>query len=140
MELINAVRNSDFDDIKRHLENGVSLEAKDDKNMTALMRAACDGKLDIVKLLVEHGADIDVEDHNEDTALCHAVIHKHSDVIKYLQGKHKEKALIEVARKRERKAALRAKKGGMKKTSAQKMKKPIPFMDEFLETLGKTSM
>ena len=53
--LINA---SDNEELKRLLENGIDINAKDGDGWTALMDASNKGNLEIAKYLLENGADI----------------------------------------------------------------------------------
>ena len=53
--LMNA---SDNEELKRLLENGIDINAKDGDGWTALMDASNKGNLEIAKYLLENGADI----------------------------------------------------------------------------------
>ncbi|MBT9536817.1 MAG: ankyrin repeat domain-containing protein, partial [Nitrospirae bacterium] len=57
--LMSAVGSGDINAVKRLLNEGADVNAKDSDNYSALMVAALDGYTEIVKLLIEKGADID---------------------------------------------------------------------------------
>ena len=79
--LINA---SDNEELKRLLENGIDINAKDGDGWTALMDASSKGNLEKVKLLIENGANIEVKDNKGDTALILASYCRRLEIIKYL--------------------------------------------------------
>jgi ankyrin repeat protein len=51
------------------IDNGVSLEMKNDVGKTALQLASVNGCLETVKLLTRHGASIDITDNDGCTSL-----------------------------------------------------------------------
>ena len=79
--LMNA---SDNEELKRLLENGVDINAKNGDGYTALMDASSKGNLEKVKLLIENGANIEVKDNKGDTALILASYCRRLEIIKYL--------------------------------------------------------
>ena len=50
-----------FEIMKHLVENGADLNARDENNDTALMKAFQKGRFDIVKYLVENGADVNAK-------------------------------------------------------------------------------
>ena len=79
--LMNA---SDNEELKRLLENGIDINAKDGDGWTALMDASSKGNLEKVILLIENGADIEAKDNKGDTALILASYCRRLEIIKYL--------------------------------------------------------
>lgn len=82
-KLINAVKNGDLKKVETFIAAGVGLEARDNEDMTALMRAAQKGYSDIVKILIDAGADISAADRYRCTAFFHAD-KNHVDIVKML--------------------------------------------------------
>jgi ankyrin repeat protein len=83
-KLISAVKIGDFKKVKTFIAAGAGLEARDNENMTALMRAAENGYSDIVSILLDAGADISAQDKFGFTAFCKAADKNHVDVVKIL--------------------------------------------------------
>lgn len=82
-----AVKRGNLCDIKKMVENGQNLEAKDNASLgqTALGWAAFIGYLDIVQYLVEQGADIRATDKADVyNTVKSAVMGKNVEVVKYL--------------------------------------------------------
>src|SRR5204863_1821988 len=63
---------------------GADLEAKDDGDMTALMRAAEKGHSDIVRVLIGAGANISGKDKFGRTAFFNAADKNHVGIVKML--------------------------------------------------------
>lgn len=82
-KLINAAKIGDLNKVKT-LAAGAVLEARDNENMTALMRAAEKGYSDIVSVLLDAGADISAQDKYGCTAFFKAAGKNHVDVVKIL--------------------------------------------------------
>ena len=55
--------------VKRHLDKGSDVNAKDMNGMTPLHRAAHEGYKEIVKLLIDKGTDVNAKDKEGDTPL-----------------------------------------------------------------------
>ena len=73
-----------MEEIKELLKKGADLEAKDEDEQTALMKAARDGNLDMVKYLAECGADVEAKDVWESTALIRAAMSGQLGAVKCL--------------------------------------------------------
>jgi ankyrin repeat protein len=86
-KLINAVKNGDLKNVETSIAAGASLEARDNENMTALMRAAEKGYSDIARILIDAGADISAKDKFDCTAFFKAADKKHVDIVKMLVAK-----------------------------------------------------
>src|SRR5438874_10656 len=72
-KLFTAIRANDLAGIKTLLDHGVSPNAADSKQVTALMYAAEVGSLDAMKLLVAGGADVNAQNASGSTALMWSV-------------------------------------------------------------------
>ncbi len=59
-------------------------DKRDDKGLTALMRAAWNGHIDVVNKLLQGGAEVDLQDPEGRTALDHAQRELNKDVIERL--------------------------------------------------------
>src|SRR5260221_931828 len=86
-KLISAVKNGDLKNVEIFIAAGADLEARDNENTTALMRAAEKGYSDIVRILIDAGADISTEDKFGCTAFFKAADKNHVDVVKMLIAK-----------------------------------------------------
>ena len=79
--LMNA---SDNEELKRLLENGIDINAKDGDGWTALMDASNKGNLEIAKYLLENGADINFQSNYGFTALISASSKGNIEMVKLL--------------------------------------------------------
>ena len=72
--------------VKRLLQAGANVNARDERGTTPLMAAAERGHLGIVRGMVALGADVFASDENKWTALNHAAVRSHNrDVFMFLQ-------------------------------------------------------
>ena len=89
--LIKACKDGDLDTVKKLIENGANVNAKNHYGWTALIEASMSGHLKIVQYLVEIGKDkkidIDAKDNDGSTALIWASRDGHSETVKYLLEK-----------------------------------------------------
>lgn len=83
-ELINAIKNNDFDNVA-HLTLVTSVNGKDKQGNTALIHASGLGHIDIVELLLESGAKTNLKNKEGVTALAKAIEKNHSAIVKLLQ-------------------------------------------------------
>ena len=67
-----SVRSGDYAEVKRLIEEGVDVNAKDYNEYTVLMSASYDGHREIAKLLIEEGADVNAQCKLGYTALIEA--------------------------------------------------------------------
>ena len=86
-DLIQASFNGDILKVKKLLEEGADINAKDEDGKSALQMASSYGHTDIVKLLLEAGADINAKDNDWGTALSNAVMNEKQQVVKLLLEK-----------------------------------------------------
>jgi len=86
-KLLSAVKNGDLKSVETFIAAGAGLEARDNENMTALMRAAEKGYSDIVRILIDAGADISAKDKFGCTAFFKAADKNHVDSVKVLVAK-----------------------------------------------------
>ncbi len=82
-ELWRAVECAEYDKILTVLPS-VDINARNEHGMTALMRAARQGRVQIVRMLLEHGADPNVVRNDKFTALSLAAFFGHSQVVEIL--------------------------------------------------------
>lgn len=68
MELINAARRGDAQAVKQLLEQGASVEARDNSGQTALIAAAYVNHLEVAALLIQAEADVNVQDDTQQSA------------------------------------------------------------------------
>lgn len=72
-DLHDAAAEGELKRVKRLLEEGAPIDARDAGGATALMRAAVDGHDRVVGALIKAGADLDLRDGEGMSALLHAV-------------------------------------------------------------------
>ena len=66
--LIEAARRGDAEEVRRLLEQGAAVAARDPEGATALVAAAYGNHLEVARALVEAGADVNAKDHTEQSA------------------------------------------------------------------------
>ncbi len=79
-----AVANGNLGLLNRLLLKGVDINQTDDKECTALIHAAGQGKRAVCSFLIEKGADINHRGHNGSTALSSALISRSDNVVELL--------------------------------------------------------
>ncbi len=67
-ELASAAERGDLSAVERLLEEGASVEDRDDSGRTALVVAAYENHLEVARKLIEAGADANVKDDTEQSA------------------------------------------------------------------------
>ena len=82
--LIQESFNGDILKVKKILEEGDDINAKDIDGNTALQEAISNGHIDIVKLLLEKGADVNQPNNDGDTAIIHAIHFGDVEIVKLL--------------------------------------------------------
>ena len=86
--LLKAVLSFDTATVEALLKQGVSPDAKDRMDHSALFFAAQDGNTDIVRLLLQYGADVSIrEKEHGETALSAAARRKHGEIVRLLLAK-----------------------------------------------------
>jgi len=93
-DLLNAAKRGHLEEVRRLLDKGVDVNARDDWWKTPLHYAADGGHLSVVKLLVEKGADVDAKNKEGKTPLDLAKKSKHWDVVNFLDAI--KKATVEI--------------------------------------------
>ncbi|MEW6348849.1 MAG: ankyrin repeat domain-containing protein [Thermodesulfobacteriota bacterium] len=83
-QLVVEAKFRDRSRIEELLDQGVDVDAVDDKGRTALMWAASWGRHDIVQLLLERGAQADIRDGYGETALIKAARRGREDIVETL--------------------------------------------------------
>lgn len=90
VEFSNAVFRGNIETVKRYLDDGVSIETRNEKSglgssdTTILMMAREQGQAEMVEFLIEKGADIHAKQEHEYTALQLAVCEGKTKVAKLL--------------------------------------------------------
>ncbi|MBA0783840.1 hypothetical protein Gotri_001490 [Gossypium trilobum] len=82
-----AARKGEVWAIQRLVENGATINGRDQHGWTALHRASFKGRTDAVKILIDKGIDIDSRDEDGYTALHCAVESGHAEVVELLVKK-----------------------------------------------------
>jgi len=85
-KLISAVKNGDLKNVETLIAAGAGLEARDNGDRTALMRAAEKGYSDIVRILIKSGADVNARDKFDWTPLFMAFEKGHTDIVRMLMA------------------------------------------------------
>jgi ankyrin repeat protein len=86
-ELVKAAAAGRSDAVLRYLDQGVSLESRDQKGKTALIAASQYGHTDLVKHLLRKGASIKARTTSGSTALYYAAQNHHIAVLELLHAK-----------------------------------------------------
>jgi ankyrin repeat protein len=86
--IFGAAIDGQVDQVRAYLEQGVPVNAKDDKGHTLLMYAALFGRSGVVKLLLERGAALNARDQDGETALMYAVKSEDLATVRLLLEKH----------------------------------------------------
>ena len=84
-ELIDAARKGDINRIKKLLDKGADVNAKDKDGETALMAAALRGHTEIVQFLLNKGADVNAKRNDGTTALMAAAREGHTETVRILK-------------------------------------------------------
>ena len=79
-----SVRIGDYTEVKRLIEQGADVNAKDYYGATALMAASEIGYAEVAKLLIEEGADVNAQSNHGYTALMNASKYGHTYIAKLL--------------------------------------------------------
>ncbi|KAI3447352.1 hypothetical protein Pfo_004017 [Paulownia fortunei] len=82
-----AARKGELRMILRLLENGASINGRDQNGWTALHRAAFKGRIDVARALIEKGINVNAKDEDGYTALHCAVESGQADVLELLVKK-----------------------------------------------------
>ena len=93
-----SLHQTKFDEVKKALDAGADVNAKDERNRTALYWASKKGYTKIVAMLLEKGADVNAKDKDGYTALKMASHNGHTktaDLIKkYIETKNQRKNVM----------------------------------------------
>lgn len=84
-ELLAASKDGDIEEIKRLIDSGADVNARDlDTWQTPLHWAPIWGQTDMAKILIDAGADVNARDDYERTPLYLAANNGHTDIVKLL--------------------------------------------------------
>ena len=83
--LHNASRDGDLDEVRRLLEAGADIEARDNEGETPLHDACWNGHLEIARLLLDRGADATAVDNDGETPFGLAIEYDHQEVAELLR-------------------------------------------------------
>ena len=89
--LIEAAIHGRFEEVKRLLDEGGDVNAKDIIGVTLLMHASACGKIEVVRLLLDRGADVTAKDNYSNTAMILASKTSHFEVVKLLEQAYEDK-------------------------------------------------
>jgi ankyrin repeat protein len=84
MKLFNAIDQNNFEEVKRLVELGANVNARDKIGYTPLLISANTDNLEIFKYLVEHGADINAGVDSKFGVLHKASMNQNPIILKYL--------------------------------------------------------
>lgn len=82
--LFEAIEYNNIEKVKQLLDSGLSVNVKDNDDMTPLHVATYKGYTDIVELLIERHADVNTQDYKGWTPLHYAAYNAKSNCIKIL--------------------------------------------------------
>jgi ankyrin repeat protein len=78
--LLDAAEKGNLEEVKRLLDKGAEVDARDIGDWTPLHLAADKGHTDVVRLLLDRGADVEASTDRGRTPLHHAITEGHTDV------------------------------------------------------------
>lgn len=81
-ELIAAAEQGDVEGVKRALQAGAALEARDGRQRTALLAATHQNHVEVAKVLIEAGADVNAKDSIHDSPYLYAGARGHLEILK----------------------------------------------------------
>ena len=81
--------------VKQHLAAGTDVDAKNEWEATALLKAAREGDKEISELLINNGADLNAKNEVGKTPLDYAIENNHTDIADLLR-KHGGKTGVEL--------------------------------------------
>ena len=84
LELLAFAKEGDTAKVQALLSDGANVNAKDEKDRTALMGAATENHIDTVKLLINSGADVNLKTHSGWTGLMLACEDGDTNLVKLL--------------------------------------------------------
>ena len=84
-QLFEAAEKYDVEAVKKAIENGADVNAKNSEGETILILAAYDGTIDIVELAILKGADVNAKKDGGYTALDIAESHYYADIMDLLK-------------------------------------------------------
>ena len=73
--LVGAAEAGDLTALRRLLDAGVPVDARDARRRTALLAATQANRIDAARLLIERGADVNAKDEMQDSPFLHAGAH-----------------------------------------------------------------
>jgi uncharacterized protein len=79
--LIEAARRGDAEEVRRLLERGAAVTARDPEGATALVAAAYGNHLEVARALVGAGADVNAKDHTEQSAFLLATSENYLELL-----------------------------------------------------------
>ncbi len=82
--LLEAAGDGKLETVQWLLQNGASLQEKDDNGSTALLVAAANGQLQTVQWLLQNGASLQEKDKEGDTALHCAALNGKLETVQWL--------------------------------------------------------
>jgi len=97
MSVLVAVRYRLMEEIKKLIERGADVNAKDNEGQTPLYAAIWSGDANMVELLLDKGANIEIKDSYGQTPLDVAVRYSQKDILKLLVARGAEVPSIQVA-------------------------------------------
>ena len=86
-EFLNASEKGNLQKIKKLLENGANVNARNKWGDTALMRSALKGHKEVVEILIENGANINAKNGLMDTTMMYAAANGHVEIVQLLIDK-----------------------------------------------------
>ena len=83
-EIINVVKNNDYEKTKELLGKGAGVNVKDERDRTLLMIAVYNNNYEISKLLIENGADINAQDDMKNNPFLYSGAEGQLEILKLL--------------------------------------------------------
>jgi ankyrin repeat protein len=87
---LESASKNDLATVKRYLEQGGDVNARNYRGKTALMFAAHNGNAAMARLLIEKGAELNAHNNSDWTPLCFAAEKGHVEIIKIIMAEQEE--------------------------------------------------
>lgn len=84
MDLLDCIRNGNFEKLCELLKYGVNVEIQNGRGWTPLHLAVVYERMDFIKELINNGANIQAKNKNGDTPLHVASLHGYAEIVRYL--------------------------------------------------------
>ena len=83
-DVFSLARDGKLEELRKAINAGADVNAKDNKGATALIQAAYEGNIEVAELLLKHGADVNARNNDGCTALMFAAFDGYPEIAEIL--------------------------------------------------------